>query len=107
MPKYKHHLFICTNQRSAEDARGCCKARGSEKIREFFKDEVKRRGLKGTVRANAAGCLDHCEFGPVVVVYPEGVWYRVASVEDAREILDSHIEGGKIVERLAIYPENR
>jgi len=107
MPKYKHHIFICTNERSAEDPRGCCKARGSEKIREFLKDEVKRRGLKGTVRANAAGCLDHCEFGPVVVVYPEGVWYRVPSIEDAREILDSHIEGGKIVERLAIYPENR
>ncbi|HKY63801.1 MAG TPA: (2Fe-2S) ferredoxin domain-containing protein [bacterium] len=107
MPKFKHHIFICTNERSAEDPRGCCKARGSEKIREFLKDEVKRRGLKGTVRANAAGCLDHCELGPVVVVYPEGIWYRVPSVEDAREILESHIEGGKIVERLAIYPENR
>ena len=105
MPKFKRHIFICTNEREDSDKRGCCKSRGSEKIREFFKDEVKRRGLKGEVRANAAGCLDHCEFGPVVVIYPEGVWYRVPTLEDAREILDRHIAGGKIVERLAIYPE--
>ncbi|MFO1462780.1 MAG: (2Fe-2S) ferredoxin domain-containing protein [bacterium] len=103
MPKFERHIFICTNERKADDARGCCKARGSEEIREFFKEEVKRRGLKDRVRANAAGCLDHCEFGPAVVVYPDAVWYRVPTVEDAREILDRHIVGGEVVERLAIY----
>jgi (2Fe-2S) ferredoxin len=103
MPKFEKHIFICTNERNADDPRGCCTARGSEKIREFFKNEVKRRGLKGKVRANAAGCLDHCEFGPTVVVYPEGVWYHVETEADAREILDRHIEKGEVVERLTIY----
>lgn len=105
MAKFEKHIFICTNDRTAEDPRGCCKARGSEKIREAFKAEVKRRGLKGRVRANAAGCLDHCEFGPTVVVYPEGVWYHVETEEDVREIMDDHIEGNRIVRRLAIYPD--
>jgi len=103
MPKFEKHIFICTNERKEGDPRGCCKARGSEKIREFFKDEVKRRGLKGKVRANAAGCLDHCEHGPVVVVYPDAVWYHVENEGDAREILDRHIEGGQVVDRLMIY----
>ena len=103
MPKFERHIFICTNERKADDPRSCCTARGSEAIREFFKSEVKRLGLKNTVRANAAGCLDHCEFGPVVVVYPEAIWYRVPTLEDAREILERHIVGGEVVERLAIY----
>jgi Ferredoxin len=105
MPPFEKHIFICTNQRSAEDPRGCCLARGSEKIRECFKQEVKKRGLKGKVRANAAGCLDHCEHGPTVVIYPEGVWYHVENEQDVKEIMDRHIEGGKIVSRLAIYPD--
>ena len=105
MPKFEKHIFICTNERTADDARGCCKARGSEKIRELFKDEVKRRGLKGKVRANAAGCLDHCERGPTVVIYPEGIWYSVHTPEDVKEIMDRHVEGGEVVTRLAIYPD--
>lgn len=105
MPKFEKHIFICTNERTADDARGCCQARGSEKIREFFKDEVKRRGLKGKVRANAAGCLDHCEHGPTVVIYPEGIWYSVHTLEDVKEIMDRHVEGDEVVTRLAIYPD--
>ncbi|HCU24563.1 MAG TPA: ferredoxin [Deltaproteobacteria bacterium] len=104
MPQLKHHIFICTNERSAEDPRGCCRMRGSEVIRELFKAEVKRRNLKAEVRANAAGCLDRCAFGPAVVVYPEGIWYRVNNPEDVLEIMDRHIEGGEVVERLMMAP---
>lgn len=104
MPKFEKHIFICTNVRNADDPRGCCIARGSEKIREMFKEEVKKRGLKSKVRANAAGCLDHCEHGPTVVVYPEGVWYHVENESDVKEIMEEHILGGRIVTRLAIYP---
>ena len=104
MSKFEKHIFICTNSRTAEDPRGCCKERGSEKIREFFKEEIKHRGLKEKVRANAAGCLDHCEHGPTVVVYPDGVWYHVENEADVKEIMDEHIEGGRPVSRLAIYP---
>ena len=67
-----------------------------------LKDGAKAAGLKGKVRVNRAGCLDHCEHGPVVVVYPEAVWYHVPTVEDAEEILHSHLVGGKPVDRLKI-----
>ncbi|MBI3805713.1 MAG: (2Fe-2S) ferredoxin domain-containing protein [Nitrospirae bacterium] len=100
MSKYKHHLFICTNRRPDGDPKGCCATKGAEQLRSFFKEEVAKRGLKKMVRANQAGCLDTCEFGPSVVVYPEGVWYTVKSREDALEIIEKHLEKGEIVERL-------
>lgn len=100
MVRFDLHIFICINERSPGDPRGSCIARGSREIQEFFKSEVKRRGLAGRVRANKAGCLDHCAQGPSLVIYPEGVWYTVKTVEDAREILDCHVENGEVVQRL-------
>jgi (2Fe-2S) ferredoxin len=100
MPPYKYHLFVCTNRRPEGHPKGCCSEKGSEAIREFFKEEIKRLGLRSHARANIAGCLDTCQFGPSVVVYPEAVWYRVSSLEDAKEILECHIQRGQIVERL-------
>ncbi len=100
MPHFDRHVFICTNRRDPGNPRGSCAARGSEEIRECFKKEVAKRGLKGTVRANVAGCLDQCESGPAVVVYPEEVWYTVPTVADALEIVESHLAGGVPVERL-------
>ena len=100
MSGFTRHIFICVNERSPDDPRGSCTARGSKKIQEAFKDLVKKRGLKGTVRANKAGCLDHCANGPSVVVYPEGVWYAVRTEEDVVEIMDEHIANGRIVNRL-------
>jgi (2Fe-2S) ferredoxin len=97
---FKHHIFVCVNQRPKEDPRGCCANNGSERLQGFFKKEVERLGLKGTVRANKAGCLDHCEYGPSVVIYPEGVWYWVGSEADVTEIMERHIMKGEIVERL-------
>lgn len=102
MPSYTHHIFVCENIRDESDPRGCCGAKGSAEIREAFKNEIKQRGLKGVVRANKAGCLDQCESGPTVVVYPEAVWYGHVSKEDVTEIMDSHIAGGNPVERLRI-----
>ncbi|MBI3939931.1 MAG: (2Fe-2S) ferredoxin domain-containing protein [Acidobacteria bacterium] len=97
---YRHHIFVCVNERPPDSPKGCCAAKGSLNLREFFKLEIKKRGLKGQVRANQAGCLDMCEFGPSVVVYPEGIWYTVRTEQDALEILDRHIGKGEIVERL-------
>lgn len=102
MPKFTHHIFICENIRPDDDPRGCCGAKGSAEIRAKFKDEIKKRGLKGVVRANKSGCLDQCAKGPTIVVYPEGVWYGGVSIGDVQEIMDSHIAGGKPVERLMI-----
>lgn len=102
MSYFKHHVFFCTNQRAPGET--CCNARGASDMRGYAKDRLKALGLagKGQVRINAAGCLDRCEEGPVLVVYPEEVWYTYIDKEDIDEIIDAHLIGGKVVERLKI-----
>ncbi len=100
MDGLKHHIFICINQRPPDDPRGCCAANGSVELHACFKREVRRLGLKGLVRANKAGCLDHCKDGPSLVIYPEGVWYRVRNETDVVEIMERHVVKGQLVERL-------
>ena len=105
MASFEHHIFVCENRRPPGSPRGCCAEKGSEEIRKLFKQECARRGLKGRVRANMAGCLDQCEHGVTVVVYPEGVWYGGVKASDVAEIMDRHIAKGEVVERLRI-PEH-
>jgi (2Fe-2S) ferredoxin len=105
MPEYKHHIFICTNRRPPENPRGCCDPEGLGGLQLAFKRELAARGLKGSVRANKAGCLDQCEHGPTVVVYPEGVWYGGVRAEDVTEIVESHIINGIPVDRLRMRDE--
>jgi (2Fe-2S) ferredoxin/1,2-phenylacetyl-CoA epoxidase catalytic subunit len=100
MPHFERHVFICTNRRDPGNPKGCCAEKGAEAIRETFKRELAERGLKGRIRANAAGCLDQCAKGPTVVVYPEQVWYTCPTPEDAKEIVESHLIAGKPVDRL-------
>lgn len=100
--KLKHHVFICTNDRGPDNPRGCCKSKGSEALIPLFKAELEKAGLKGEVRAQRAGCLDVCESGVVLVVYPEGVWYGRVQPSDVPEIVRSHLLEGKPVERLRI-----
>lgn len=102
LARFRHHVFVCENRRPDDDPRGCCACRGSLEVRAAFKDELRRQGLKGVVRANAAGCLDACAFGPTVVVYPAGVWYGRVRPEDVREIVERHLVGGEPVARLLI-----
>jgi len=102
MPKFIHHIFICTNQRPAENPRGCCDPQGIGALQLAFKKELSLRGLKETVRANRSGCLDQCEHGPTVVVYPEGVWYGGVKPEDVTEIIESHIINKTPVARLMV-----
>jgi (2Fe-2S) ferredoxin len=99
-PPYKHHVFVCTNRRPEGHPKGCCASKGSEEIRALFKEGLDKRGLKGEVRANAAGCLDTCPYGVSVVIYPEGTWYGGVKKEDVAEIIDEHLVGGRPVERL-------
>lgn len=106
MAKFEQHIFICTNQRPPENPRGCCDPQGLGTLQLLFKQELAARGLKSSVRANRAGCLDQCEHGPTVVVYPEAVWYgRVSSAEDVREIVESHIINKIPVARLMLADE--
>jgi (2Fe-2S) ferredoxin len=105
MPKFEHHIFICTNQRPPENPRGCCDSEGLGNLQLQFKKELAIRGLKRSVRANKAGCLDQCEHGPTVVIYPEGVWYGGVMPEDVVEIVESHIINNRPVARLRMKEE--
>ena len=102
MSYYRHHLFFCTNKR--EDGSACCQNHGAQELRDYAKARSKELGLagKGGVRVNSAGCLDRCNEGPVCVVYPEGVWYTYVDKEDIDEIVQEHLQHGRVVERLKI-----
>jgi len=89
------------NQREAGHPRGCCDPTGQGELQRLLKNKLAQRGIKN-VRANKSGCLDQCELGPTVVVYPEAVWYGSVKPEDVDEIIDSHIIGGTPVARLII-----
>ncbi|MBM3617075.1 MAG: (2Fe-2S) ferredoxin domain-containing protein [Alphaproteobacteria bacterium] len=101
MGYYEQHIFCCTNERKKDAPRGCCRSKGGEEIRAYLKDRVKELKLPKT-RVNMSGCLDRCELGPVLVIYPQGTWYHVKNKKDAEEILQTHLIGGKVVERLAL-----
>ena len=101
-PSYKRHVFVCVNERPASHPKGCCKQKGAVLVREALKKRLGAHGIKNLVRANNAGCLDQCEHGVTIVVYPEQVWYGGVTVEDVGEIVDRHLVGGEFVERLMI-----
>ncbi|MEN2977300.1 (2Fe-2S) ferredoxin domain-containing protein [Tistrella bauzanensis] len=100
---YERHIFVCTNERPAGHPRGCCEAGGATKLRNYMKARAKELGIP-SARVNNAGCLDRCELGPTLVIYPEGVWYGYRTTEDIDEILTVHIAGGGRVERLMLKP---
>lgn len=102
MPSFQRHVFVCINERSADHPKGCCKAKGGVEVRDKLKQELKSRGLSKIVRANNSGCLDQCEHGVTVVVYPEQVWYGHVTVDDVTEIIDKHLIHGEIVTRLLL-----
>jgi len=101
---YSHHVFFCTNQRAEGADRPSCAACGSPLLRDWAKTRVKELGLAGPggVRINTAGCLDRCELGPALVVYPDGVWYTYIDEADLEEIIQSHLIGGQPVGRLRL-----
>jgi (2Fe-2S) ferredoxin len=103
--KLKAHIFVCTNERPEGHPRGCCRSKDSEAILQNFKQELSKHGLAKQVRAQKAGCLDRCELGPSVVVYPEGFWYGKLSPQDVSEIVQSHIIEGNPVQRLQLQDE--
>lgn len=99
---FKHHVFFCLNQR--DDGKACCTDKGAEAAFDYMKAQVKKLDLrgKGKVRINRAGCFDRCGEGPLMVVYPEAVWYTFVDQEDMDEIIESHFQHGKVVDRLVI-----
>ncbi|MBX6421108.1 MAG: (2Fe-2S) ferredoxin domain-containing protein [Sinobacteraceae bacterium] len=104
MSYYRTHVFFCCNQRPPGAPRGCCNDKGGSRLRDYCKQRVRALGLDGPgkIRINQSGCLDRCELGPTVVVYPEGVWYRCVDERDVDELIESHLCRGQIVARLLI-----
>ena len=98
---YRCHVFCCTNERPAGHPQGSCAKRGGQRLRDYMKARAKELGLSD-VRINSSGCLDRCEHGPTMVIYPQGVWYHYESREDVEEILSRHLIGGEVVERLLL-----
>ena len=94
------HVFVCCNRRPEGHKRGSCAERGSEKLRDYMKARAKEMGLE-RLRVNSAGCLDRCELGPCVVIYPEGIWYKIETTADVDAVLERHIrDGGRASELL-------
>ena len=102
MARFERHIFVCTNERPVGHPQGCCREKGSEEVRSALKSGLKRCGLAGIVRANASGCLDACEFGVSVVIYPEGIWYGGVTPEDVPQIIERTVLNGEVIERLLI-----
>lgn len=102
MGRFRRHVFVCVNERPAGHPKGCCLEKGSAGVRDTLKTELKKRGLAPIVRANNAGCLDACEHGITMVIYPEGIWYGRVTRQDIPEIIDRTIVKGEVIERLLI-----
>lgn len=105
LPPFERHVFVCHNSRPAGAPRTSCTANGQSDLHTQLQQLTKEAGLAGKVRINKSGCLDQCEHGPVVVVYPEAVWYGNVRPGDAAAIVAEHLVGGSPVERLRIADE--
>jgi len=105
MKRFEKHIFICENKRPEGHPRGCCADKNSPEIKELFKKRIKELGLNTVVRANSAGCLDACEYGVTIVIYPEQIWYGKVTINDVEEIIQEHIVKNSPVERLKITDE--
>ena len=100
MSRFQRHVFVCINEREPGHPKGCCLEKGSAEVRDKLKAELKKRNLSHIVRANNAGCLDACEYGISMVIYPEGIWYGGVKVDDIEEIIDRTIINGEVIQRL-------
>ena len=103
MDYYHKHVFFCTNKR--ENGEACCNDHGAQKMRDYVKGQVKKLGIsngENRIRINSAGCMDRCDDGPVLVIYPEAVWYTYIDQSDLDEIIEEHLKNGRVVERLKI-----
>ncbi len=102
MPELERHVFVCEHTRDPSNPKGCCASKGSVLIRSRLKKLAHEAGLRGRMRINSAGCLDHCALGVTLVVYPEAVWYGHVTLDDVDEIFEEHILHGRPVERLRV-----
>jgi (2Fe-2S) ferredoxin len=102
MTYFKHHVFFCTNER--DDGAKCCGALGGQAMRDYIKKKIKALDMngEGKCRINSAGCMDRCSEGPLLVVYPEAIWYTYVDEQDIDEIISEHLQNGRVVDRLLL-----
>ncbi len=103
---YQTHIICCTNDREPDDPRGSCKARGAVDLASHVRTRAKELGVENS-RVQQSNCLDRCELGPTMVIYPEGVWYSYHNTDDIEEILQTHVLGGGRVLRLMLNPDEK
>ncbi|MCD1294292.1 2Fe-2S ferredoxin [Methanocella sp. CWC-04] len=102
MQKPSKHIFICTSSRPTGQQKGFCHTKEGVDVMMRFTEEIEERELGGEVFLTNTGCFGICEKGPIVVIYPDNIWYKSVTADDVTEIMDEHIEGGKVVERLVL-----
>lgn len=102
MNKPKYHILICTSSRINGQQKGYCHTKASVDIINNFMEEIEDRGLGSEVAVSNMGCLALCEKGPVVVIYPDNIWYGGVTPADVEEIMNEHIEGGTVLKRLEL-----
>ena len=102
MNKPKYHIFVCTSSRINGQQKGYCHSKGGVDLVMKFMEEIEERELGGEVFVNNTGCFGICEQGPIVVVYPDNVWYKAVTIADVETIMEEHIEGGRPVAALEI-----
>ena len=105
MPKRRYYIYLCVNERPADNPKGCCMRNGADAVRDRFAEQIRDRDLRDVVRVVRTSCLDNCSKGPTLAVYPDDVWYQGVQADDVEEILDRHIGKGEPVERLLLPPE--
>ncbi len=105
MPKPEKHVFICLNSRPPGHPKGSCMARGGQDLVTEFATQIEDQGLKGRFRITRASCLGPCEYGPIVLVYPESVMYGGVGAADVGEIIEQHLLGNHPIERLRVPAE--
>lgn len=92
---YKAHIFVCVDS--------CCREKDSERIFDVLSEELKRRGFSNDVLISRCGCLDQCESGPMLIIYPDGTWYHNLTKDDISRIVEEHIIKGNILSDLVYY----
>lgn len=102
MSSYKKYIFICENMRDPSHPKGCCGLKGGPDLKKTLKQKLVEKNLNKVYRANSAGCLDMCEHGASMVIYPQGIWYGHVQQSDLDEIIENSIINNSIIDRLTI-----
>jgi len=89
MGQYRRHVFVCTHGEY-------CPFDGSAEVLRLLKEAVAARGLKSEIRVNKSGCFNQCGHGPMVVFYPEDVWYGQVTPDKVNRIVEEHLAGGRV-----------